>query len=93
MKTLLFTQMGDARPKCTGGVHPRSGVVTEAKLGERWCKLTMTQKRAVATADRWWLVGGTNADDGRVVILQEQVFTPELKRTLGRILASGGRTK
>ena len=83
MKILLFTQTGDARPKCVkqfGADRARGlqylGHLVRPESG-RWL---------------YWLVECENAEDGRAIIIQERVFDGTgIRSTLGRILASGGR--
>lgn len=86
MKILLFTQTGDARPKCVKSFGDRrhnamnyfSAIVP--RFGREGQPLS------------GWLVECASADDGRTIIMQERVFDGTgIKSTLGRILASGGR--
>ena len=98
MRTLLFVQTGDARPKWAGNVN---GPLPH------WCKHDLSEDAAAlvfvpgagnykatsavhlrkARADRWWLVECETAYHGRKVI--EAAARGE--QTVGRILASGGR--
>lgn len=102
MRTLLFVQNGEGRPKAWNPgreyvEHPpriqmhadawRLANPTPARCGARLC--------AVIRADRWWLVECENAEAGRATIAHEP-FGAAVHRVgcackNGRILASGGK--
>lgn len=94
MKTLLFTQTGDARPKCLGSVAiggPRGEKYIDS--GDS-CYLSDYQSFLLGTADRWWLVECENAEAGRIVIADvaaRDAGEYVMGITPGRILARGGR--
>ena len=77
MRTLLFVQTGDGRPKCvrSWAVEPASEVVFDR-----------------VRHYRWWLVECENAEAGRELILLN-VSGPwtHAVNVPGRILASGGK--
>lgn len=73
MRTLLFVQTGDARPKCCGPTTK----APEYARGNRYSLAfgrfdtmygTHRQHAAQVAADRWWLVECANADAGRELV-------------------------
>ena len=107
MKTLLFVQSGDARPKvahanCPDSITRRSGqrvrdaCATRHYLSSAVLRVTWGRWAALARdADRWWLVECTHADAGRLVIWADNIRRRDGAvhgTPQGRILASGGRT-
>lgn len=88
-RVLLMVQTGDERPKCAGIVGPLGAVPWQRRpaalataLGEYG--VTSEQQHEVESADRWWLVEASCADDARMTIACPA-------GEWGRILASGGR--
>lgn len=100
MRVLLFVQNGDGQPKCASPAtmdRPALAPTWEcAKLNNdggdgNWWWFYRGAVLKMLRADRWWLVECENAEDGRVVIMQERVLPEGIVSTLGRVLASGGK--
>lgn len=107
MRTLLFVQTGDARPK-VGGEYTYRAAQRYAGDSEMWMRVTALGKWM---ADRWWLVECEDADAGRAIITHDALLHTSIGKAVeavgpvvksrdpnrvsepvqGRILASGGR--
>lgn len=97
LKTLLFVQRGEGRPKCQHRLAPGQpwtsmrnalatpGYTTGGYLAWEW------SVKAAQSADRWWLVECENAEAGRTLIAEEGNDLP-FYSVDGRILASGGQS-
>ena len=92
-RVLLFVQNeGDKRPKVAA--RWRNTVVERAVNNIEWARandltgVAVTGPlRAVAAADRWWLIECENAEAGRKAIKQSGF----MDYSHGRVLASGGK--
>ena len=105
MRTLLFVQTGDARPKCVAwDLSGRASCVEFFSGFRRW-------ERVRERPHRWWLVECEDADAGRAIITHDALLHTSIGKAVeavgpvvksrdpnrvsepvqGRILASGGR--
>ena len=101
-RVLLFTQTGDARPKCVrafapGNEYQRNPArfASHLETFSHIKPMPYRDLRLAYDADRWWLVECANAEAGRGVIAWTRTGGPDPiinePCPFGRILASGGR--